>query len=100
MKTQFGDCVLLEELNVLMCGSRRVHIEPKTKHLCQLLMTKAPHVVPREELLDNVWQGVYVSADAFYRGICKLRKSLDAVGTTQVHLQTIPKSGYRLVTAG
>lgn len=98
-KTKFGDCVLMEDLNLLVCRQQKVRIEPKTKVLLGYLIRQNPEVVSREELLDHVWHGVSVSADAFYRGICKLRKSLQAVGSQQVQLETIPKTGYRVVQA-
>jgi len=98
-KTEFGDCILMEDLNLLVCRQQKVRIEPKTKILLGYLIRNTPKVVSREELLDQVWQGVSVSSDAFYRGICKLRKSLQAVGSEKVQLETIPKTGYRVVQA-
>ena len=99
MKTTFGDCMLLEDLNVLACGSRKAKVEPKTKVLFRYLVNQAPEVVTREQLLDHVWPGVNVSMDAFYRGIFKLRRSLHRVGAKAVTLETIPKCGYRMVSA-
>ena len=98
MKTTFGDCMLLEELNVLACGGRKARVEPKTKVLFRYLVHQAPEVVTREELLHHVWPGVNVSMDAFYRGIFKLRRSLQRVGAKAVTLETIPKCGYRMVS--
>ena len=57
----------------------------------------AREVVPRAEIEAQVWQGRVVSYEAVSGAIAKIRK---AFGDTDKHhrvIETIPKSGYRLI---
>ena len=66
----------------------------------EVLLYLANHpgrVVPREELIDKVWRTV-VNDEVLSRAISLLRTHLGDDPRTPKFVQTIPKSGYRLIT--
>jgi DNA-binding winged helix-turn-helix (wHTH) protein len=93
----------------LCCGDLRVEpasreiagpgggasLEPRVLRVLLALMARAGEVVGREDLLAQCWPGMVVGEDSLNRAIAALRKALRATGSELV-LQTISKSGYRL----
>ena len=61
------------------------------------LAHRSGEVVSKEELLEAVWPGVYVSDGAIRRTISHLRRALDDDPQAPRYIETIPKTGYRLV---
>jgi tetratricopeptide (TPR) repeat protein len=60
------------------------------------LMDAGGEVVTREELFEHCWNGIFVGDDSLNRAIFELRRALRAAGAS-VTIETIPKTGYRLI---
>lgn len=58
------------------------------------LVSVAPEVVSRQNLLDAVWQRKFVEDDVLSRAIADLRRAL---GDSD-YIETIPKNGYRIIS--
>lgn len=72
-------------------------LEPKAMAVLEYLAARPGQVVSRKELEENVWTGTVVGYDAISNAIIKLRKAFgDDAHNPQV-IETIPKSGYRLI---
>jgi TolB-like protein/tetratricopeptide (TPR) repeat protein len=56
-------------------------------------------VVSKDELLQEVWRGVFVEEGALSQAIHSLRKALRDDARQPLYIQTIPKRGYCLVTS-
>ncbi len=72
-------------------------LEPRSMELLSYLAERPGQVVSRIEIEEQVWQGRVVSYEAVSGAIAKIRK---AFGDTDKHhrvIETIPKSGYRLI---
>ncbi len=76
-------------------GSHEARFEPKVMQVLVFLSKKAGRTVSRDELIDNVWNGMVVSEDAINRCISRLRRTLHA--ESGVKIETLPKIGYRLL---
>jgi TolB-like protein len=66
----------------------------------QLLVYLAVHagrVISRTELEKEVWEGRVVSEDALTNSISKLRRALDDNARQPSMIETLPKTGYRLI---
>src|SRR5215470_19325258 len=66
----------------------------------QVLLHLAEHhgeVVNKEELIRSVWADTFVSDDVLTRSISVLRKALDDDSRQPRFIETIPRSGYRLI---
>jgi DNA-binding winged helix-turn-helix (wHTH) protein len=72
-------------------------LEPRSMELLVYLAHRFEQVIPREEIEANVWHGRVVGYEALSGAVAKLRKAFD--DTSKVHrvIETIPKSGYRLI---
>jgi tetratricopeptide (TPR) repeat protein len=63
-----------------------------------VLADAAGQVVTRDTLFARCWGGVFVGDDSLNRAVAALRRAVEAVGGT-FEVETIPRTGYRLVGA-
>lgn len=61
-----------------------------------LLIDRAPAVVSREDLIDAVWRREFVGSNVVDAVVRTLRRKL---GPESQRIETVPKAGYRYVTA-
>src|SRR5262249_33747257 len=74
-----------------------VQVEPKVMQVLLRLAERSGDVVTKEQLLAQVWEGVYVTEDVLVRAVGELRKLFeDDPGQPKV-IETIRKRGYRLI---
>ena len=89
------------ELNVrtrqLLRRGRAVAIQPKPFDLLVYLLRHRDRLVPREELLSEVWGGVHVDDEAVRFTLHAARKAVDDDGSRQEVIRTVPRAGFRLV---
>ncbi len=77
--------------------SRTIKLEPKAMAVLEHLASSPGAVVTRRELEDSVWAGTVVGYDALTNAIIKLRKALGDKAREPRIIETIAKSGYRLI---
>ncbi|WP_368564383.1 winged helix-turn-helix domain-containing protein [Pseudoxanthomonas sp. UTMC 1351] len=98
-RLQVGDCVVDIPLREVRApGSRRaVRITPKSLGVLLVLVENAGKVVSRDILLAEVWPNTLPTNDVVTQAITQLRKAF-AVGRDHPnYIETIAKSGYRLL---
>ena len=61
------------------------------------LAERAGEVVSSEELLEQVWSGVYVNQDSVYQAVASLRRLLGDDPKQPTYIETVPRLGYRMV---
>jgi len=76
-----------------------VKLEPKVMAVLDFLASRPGQVVSRQELEEQVWAGTVVGYDAISNAIIKLRKAFGDDAQHPKIIETIPKSGYRLIGA-
>ncbi|WP_416307452.1 winged helix-turn-helix domain-containing protein [Neptunicella sp. SCSIO 80796] len=75
------------------------NLQPKFVEVLIYLAEQYPKVLSRQELIDKVWQGNgYVGEKALTNAIWHLRQTLQTASNQDV-IETIRKSGYRLLVA-
>ncbi|MEE8289657.1 MAG: winged helix-turn-helix domain-containing protein [Nitrosomonadaceae bacterium] len=74
-----------------------MRVEPKAMRVLTLLASKAGQVVTRQELEDVVWENMVVGPDALTNTVIKLRHALGDDAKNARIIETIPKTGYRLI---
>jgi TolB-like protein/DNA-binding winged helix-turn-helix (wHTH) protein/Tfp pilus assembly protein PilF len=94
---QVGDWLVHPSLNTLERPGRTVHIEPKVMQVLCLLAERSGEVVSKNTLLQNVWQDTFVTEDVLVRSISELRKVFQDDPRQARIIQTIHKTGYRLL---
>ena len=78
---------------------KEVKLEPKAMAVLEYLAARPGQVVSRQELEEAVWAGTVVGYDAISNAIIKLRKAFGDDAQDSRIIETIPKSGYRLIAA-
>jgi len=66
----------------------------------RLLLCLAEHageVVSIEDLLNQVWSGVFVNPDSVYQAVASLRRLLGDDPKQPTYIETVPRLGYRMV---
>jgi TolB-like protein/DNA-binding winged helix-turn-helix (wHTH) protein/Flp pilus assembly protein TadD len=83
--------------NLIDDGHNSVHLEPKVMEVLCFLAQRQDEVVSRNELIDQVWKGTYVTDEVLSRAISVLRGQLRDDRKNASFIVTVPKSGYRLI---
>jgi adenylate cyclase len=78
-------------------NDQTVKLEPKTMELLVYLADRPGEAVTREELEAQVWAGMVVSYDSLTGAVQKLRKAFDDDSRNPRIIETISKTGYRLI---
>lgn len=72
-------------------------IEPQVFELLQLLVSQADRIVTKDEIIDVVWDGRFISDAALSSRIKSARQLLGDTGKTQAFIKTIHGRGFRFV---
>ena len=76
MSLQFGAFVFHADRRQVLRDGAEVHFTPKAFDLLALLIARAPAVVPKAEIHEQLWPGTFVS-DATLAGLVKeVRRAL------------------------
>src|SRR6266508_6610778 len=74
-----------------------VPLEPQAFDVLAYLVSHRERVVPKEELMDGVWGGRFVSETAVTSRIKQVRRALGDDGHSQRMIRTVHGRGYRFV---
>lgn len=90
----FGDFELDEAGRTLRLRGKPVAVQPLVLSLLGYLVRHAGRVVPKQELLDALWPGLYVTEASLQRAASLARSALKA-GGLESSLRSVPRFGYR-----
>jgi DNA-binding winged helix-turn-helix (wHTH) protein len=97
-----GDCYLFGSFAInarnrmLFCRDVVVPLTVKSFDTLFILVQNAGNVVPKSQLLEQVWAGLYVEEGSVTQNICILRRLL-AEGGIPNAIETLPKRGSRFI---
>ena len=74
-----------------------IQLKPKSMEVLEYLLHHPRSVCTREEILNAVWGQSIVSDDVLSQAIRELRKAFDDDFKSPAVIETIPRSGYRLL---
>ena len=94
-----GDWEVQPPSNCIRRGDEVVRLEPKVMQVLVYLAAHPGEVVTRQALEDSVWAGTVVGYDALTNAIIKLRKALGDDSRKPHVIETISKTGYRLIAS-
>lgn len=72
-------------------------IGPTALRVLQLLVEAGGAVVPKETLVEQAWAGEFVSDEALTSVVYELRRALGDDAREPRYIQTIPRTGFRMV---
>jgi DNA-binding winged helix-turn-helix (wHTH) protein len=61
----------------LLRGDTPVNLSPRLYDLLRLLVSRPGELVTKEELLEALWPGVFVTENSLTRAVSDLRQALD-----------------------
>jgi DNA-binding winged helix-turn-helix (wHTH) protein len=79
----------------MSCGQRLERLQPRVLHVLKFLVQRQGKVASKQQLLQEVWNGVAVTENALAQAISALRAVFSSDPT--VIIETIPTLGYRLI---
>jgi DNA-binding winged helix-turn-helix (wHTH) protein len=93
LTVRFADCTLDIGARRLTRAGYEVHLPPKAFDLLKLLIENRPRVLPKAELIERVWPGVFVSDASLAKVVSRIRKAIGQVDDTRI-VRTVHGSGY------
>ena len=96
-KWQIGEFLLDPSSHELISESSTSMITTKMLDVLLTLLVKRGDVVTRDEIYEMVWGDIQVSEQLVARAISDLRKALSDDAKSSHYIETLPKSGYRLI---
>jgi len=97
MRYLFADFVLDVEKHELKRSGDLIPVEPQVFALLAYLIGQRTRVVSREELIESIWEGRFVSDSVVSSRIKSARKVLGDDGRAQNYIKTIHSTGFRFV---
>ena len=94
---QFDDVVIDLRAGRVLKGGLPVALEPKAYDLLVLLASRSGELVTKQDVLDRVWSGVYVTDNAVARVVAQLRRALGDAARGARYIETVPTRGYRFI---
>lgn len=91
---EFGAFRLDERRGTLVKGDHQTFLRPKAHTLLLHLARNMGRVVPKAELMDTVWPGIYVTEDSLTQSIREIRKAMG--DSAQDIVRTVSRRGYML----
>ena len=92
---EFGPFLLDATDRVLYRDGQIRSVTPKGFDLLLALVRNAGRVLPKEQLMRDVWPDTFVEDNNLTVNISALRKILDAGSAGPSHIQTVSRRGYR-----
>lgn len=96
---QFGSFKLIPAERLLLRDGQCVPLTPKVFDLLLVLVEHGGHLLTKDELLKAVWGESHVEEGNLTFSISVLRKSLGESKTGPQYIETVPRRGYRFITA-
>lgn len=79
----------------MLCGGTPVALPPKALKTLLLLVQNSGRVVTKENLMNEIWPGIFVEESNLTQNIFTLRKALGEGRRGQKYIETMTKRGYR-----
>ena len=80
-------------------GEQLVPLTPKAFETLLALVRQAGDVVEKDDLLEIVWPNVHVSEETLTQNISTIRKALGDTSEHPEYIATVPRRGYRFISA-
>ena len=94
MRKRFGDYLFDSETRQIWRGRRSVALSPKALNLLELLVTRAPRAVSKEEIQSSLWPGTFVSEANLTNLISEVRAAIGERARRPRCIRTVHRFGY------
>ncbi|HET8647677.1 MAG TPA: winged helix-turn-helix domain-containing protein, partial [Vicinamibacteria bacterium] len=90
----FGPFLIDPESGRLFQGERHIPLAPKPFETLLYLARRSGHVVSKNELMERLWPGTFVTDDVLVQSVVEIRRALGDHARTPHYVQTVPRRGY------
>ncbi len=97
VRLAFGDCEIDVRTRELLRADERVAVEPQVFDVLAYLLEHRDRLVPKTELLDEIWGDRFVSESALTSRIKSARRAVGDTGREQRVIRTIHGRGFRFI---
>jgi Tol biopolymer transport system component/DNA-binding winged helix-turn-helix (wHTH) protein len=94
---EFGNIRVDRGRMAAMRGDAAIPLEPKAFDVLLYLVEHRDRLVMKDELLDAVWAGTFVTPNVLTRAIAQIRKALGDDAEDSRYIETAAKRGYRFI---
>lgn len=94
MHIRFGECTFDPVRREVRRGAEEVHLSPKGFELLRLLIESRPRARSKEDLLERLWPGVYVSEASLAGLVTEIRHAVREDARAPRFLRTVHGIGY------
>lgn len=94
---QFGPFTLDASSDVLYRHDRVIPLRPLGVRLLRYLAERSGRVVSKQELLENVWQGVVTTEGVLKSTMSQVRQALGDDGDRELFIRTFHRRGYQFL---
>jgi Tol biopolymer transport system component/DNA-binding winged helix-turn-helix (wHTH) protein len=92
---EFGDFRLDTSEHALTRRGKVVPLTPKAFETLRVLVERHGHLISKDDLMQSVWDELFVQENSLTRNISTIRKVLGKMPDGGDYIETIPKVGYR-----
>ena len=94
-----GEWLVEPSINRISKNDQVRKVEPQLMEVLLLLAMKSGEIVTKDELKNAIWSDVVVTENVFTRAISSLRKVLGDDPSNPIYIETISKTGYRMLVS-
>ncbi|HEY3885460.1 MAG TPA: winged helix-turn-helix domain-containing protein, partial [Vicinamibacterales bacterium] len=95
----FGPFGLDRGEGLLSRDGARVALPPKVLQTLVVLVERPGQLLSKDELMKAIWPDTFVEEQNLTLNIHALRKVLNAGGTSERYIETVPRRGYRFIAS-
>jgi DNA-binding winged helix-turn-helix (wHTH) protein/predicted ATPase len=78
-------------------GARTISLRPKAFAVLKLLVERSGQLVTKQQVLDAVWPGTFVTDAVLKDSVRQLREALDDDAESPTYIETAHRRGYRFI---
>ena len=97
MRYSFSDCVFDTEAFELRRNGALIETTPQVLSILKLFLVSRSRLIPKQELIDEIWDGRAISYAAITVRMRALRHAIGDSGARQQLIKTVRGKGYRFV---
>lgn len=96
---KFDDYVFNPTKGTISLRDEQIHLEYQQAKLLALLIENHSTHVSREQISQEIWQGIIVEDNTISKAITRLRKVLNDNAKSPLYIKTVPKKGYQFIAS-
>jgi hypothetical protein len=100
MRVQFGEHTFDGVRREVRRGAEDVHLSPKGFELLRLLIAARPRALSKDELIERLWPGTFVSEASLAGLVTEIRRAVREDAREPRHLRTVHGFGYAFSDGG